>query len=506
MAIALRGAAVTPTGNPSTGFSVTIPSAVVAGDVGFITVTSRDNLNPLLGPTISDNDTGGNAWAVLLQSLDGKATTWWKRATSGTASKSVTIASAVGSCSGVMKWFSGVDAGATPYTNAVEESNASGDESHAGFTPGTGSMCCAAVFNYNNDNSVTNLSFATIGLTTATEKTSNAGNDCANIFGHAPLSSASTGTLTWSQTDGVTYSHVWAIKPLVTYSITASGGSYSLAGTAASLEYGRVLAAGGGTYALAGTDATLTYDQGGYTLAVDPGAYDLAGIAASLEYGRVLAAVSGVYALAGTDAALEHDREIAADVGAYALAGSDAALEYSRLLTAAVGAYDIAGVDATLSLGKVLAAGAGAIVLSGQDAALLIARRAEVDAGAYTLAGQDATMRIGKLLAADAGAYTLAGQDVTFLLNQLLAAASGAYSLAGTAAALRAAHHIVIDSGAYSVAGTDAVLLAARKLVAASGAYVIVGQPVTPPSGDGDNKRAIWMAHLAAIDATWFRL
>lgn len=219
MAVALRGSAAVPTGNPTTGFTVTIPSQVAAGDLLFIAVTSRDNLNPALGPTCTDDDTGGNAWAKLSQSADGKATVWWKRATSGTASKTVTIASCLGSASGVLKAFSGGDGSATPYSNVVQETNASGNETHAGFTPAQGdSMACAAVFNYANDNGVTSLSFATLGATTATEKLSTGGSDCGTIFGHALQSGtpAATGNLTWAQTDGTTYSITWAVKPAVT--------------------------------------------------------------------------------------------------------------------------------------------------------------------------------------------------------------------------------------------------------------------------------------------------
>lgn len=216
MAVALRGSAVTPNGNPTTGFSVNIPSAVETDDLLFMAVTSRDSVNPVLGPFINDDDTGGNAWAILSQSSDGKATVWWKRATSGTASKTVTISSCLGSASGVLKCYSEASLEATPYSNVVQESNASGDESHAGFTPDrASSMLCATVHNYANDNAVTSLSFATAGATTATEKLSTGGSDCGCIFGHVfdPGAATASGTLTWAQTNGTTYSITWAIKP-----------------------------------------------------------------------------------------------------------------------------------------------------------------------------------------------------------------------------------------------------------------------------------------------------
>lgn len=218
MAIAPRGAAVVPTGNPTTGFTVTAPSQVVTDDVLFLSLTSRDSTGA--GTlSVTDNDTGGNAWAKIGNSTDHKITLWYKRATSGTASKTVTVANAVGSTAGVLKAFSGATATETPYTNVVVETNASGDEAHAAFTPANpNSMVCAAVANYANDNAVSTLAFATLGSTTATEKLSTGGSDCGNIFGHALQAGAAadTGALSWAQTNGATYSMTWAIKAAAT--------------------------------------------------------------------------------------------------------------------------------------------------------------------------------------------------------------------------------------------------------------------------------------------------
>lgn len=259
MAIALRGSAVVPTGNPTTGFSVTIPSSVLAGDLLFLPLTSRDSTGA--GTlSVTDNDTGGNTWTKIANSTDHKATLWYKRATSATASKSVTVANAVGSTSGVLKCFSGGDSGATPYTNIAIESNASGNETHAGFTPANAdSMVCCSVHNYDNDNAVTSLSFATLGATTATEKTSSGGSDCGCIFGHVLQAgaAAATGNLTWAQTDGNTYSITWAIKPAAALSLALAQGTFALTGQAVGLRWNRNLAANQGSFALTGHAVTL---------------------------------------------------------------------------------------------------------------------------------------------------------------------------------------------------------------------------------------------------------
>lgn len=336
MAIALRGAAAVPTGNPTTSFTVTVPSQVLTDDLLFLTVTSRDSTGA--GTlAVTDNDTGGNTWTKIGNSTDHKITLWYKRATSGTASKTVTVSNAVGSSSGVLKAFSGASVAATPYSNIVVESNASGDEAHAGFTPDVAdSMVCAAVANYANDNAVTSLSFATLGATTATEKLSTGGSDCGNIFGHALQSGGPTGTgdLTWAQTNGTTYSMTWAIKPQVAYTLTADSGSFSESGAAATPRAARQLAATSGAYTVSGSAAGV---RKGYPLAAASGTYSLAGVAAGLAAARKLAAGAGSYAWTGVAASVRAARRLAVGEGVYMLTGSAVTLVHSG------GAQPVAG-------------------------------------------------------------------------------------------------------------------------------------------------------------------
>lgn len=225
MPVALRGAAAVPGGTQiTTDFTVAIPAEVVAGDVLFIAFTSRDSVGAG-SISVTDNDTGGNTWARAGGSADYKANLYWKRATSGTASKTITVAGCVGSSSGVLKCFSGV-VSSTPYANVVVETNASADETHAGFTPTYfDSMICVSVHNYNNDNAVTSLAGATIGALTMTEKLSAGGSDCSTAFGHAlnTLKTA-TGDFTWAQTNGTTYSISWEVLKAPAVLVCASAG------------------------------------------------------------------------------------------------------------------------------------------------------------------------------------------------------------------------------------------------------------------------------------------
>lgn len=98
------------------------------------------------------------------------------------------------------------------------------------------------------------------------------------------------------------YSMTWAVRPSATaYTITANAGAYTFTGTAASLEYGREVAAATGTVTVTGTAASL---EVGREVAAAPGAVTITGTAAALYHAAVLVAGAGTYSITGTAAAL----------------------------------------------------------------------------------------------------------------------------------------------------------------------------------------------------------
>jgi hypothetical protein len=219
LAVTVRGTPQTPTGNPTTSGNITVPATVVTGDPCLVWVTSRDSTGA--GTlSVTDNDTGGNTWTKIANSTDHKATLWYKRATSGTAGKTVTVSNAVGSLSFVFKAFAGAIDTGNAYADITVETNISGNETHAGFTPSVAdAWVWLSVHNYNNDNAVTAAATATnpgtLNTSTA-EKLSTGGSDSGcHVAGKAQVgAAAATGNFTWAQTDGVTYSIVGIIKPL----------------------------------------------------------------------------------------------------------------------------------------------------------------------------------------------------------------------------------------------------------------------------------------------------
>lgn len=203
--------------NPTTTFQMIVPSDVVAGDDLYVLAVSRDHTSGTTLATLTDDDTGGNTWTLLTNSTDRKAYLWWKKATSGTASKTVTFAGGVGSSVGGLSAFFGGASG-DPTTNIVLEDNASGNETHAGFTPDEDdSMVCFGILNVGNDNVVTDAIAATLGPMEDElwENQSTGGSDCSSIlFAKREVGSPTdTGSFTWAQTNGVTVSISFAIKP-----------------------------------------------------------------------------------------------------------------------------------------------------------------------------------------------------------------------------------------------------------------------------------------------------
>jgi len=467
MALALRGAAFVPAGNPTTSWSGVIPASVVANDLIYLPVTSRDHLAGTARVSVTDNDTGGNAWALLAESTDRKASIWWKRATSATAGKTVTVSGAVGSSSGVGKAFSGGSTEATPHTNVVVETNASGDESHAEFTPtNPNSMVCCAVFNYANDNAVTTMAGGTIGALSATEKLSTGGSDCACSFGHVLQSGgpAATGTFTWAQVNGTTYSITWAIKPaaLTQYTLTGDAGNYALTGAAAALKAGRLVTADAGAYSHSGTAAIFRL---GYRIGAESGSFAWTGTDAGLTVGTsgyTLTADPGSYVATGTPVTLRCGRRLVADHGTFVQTGTATALRPARRLAAASGNYAWAVTPAGLRVGRVLGATPGTFAWSGNSAELRAAHRLGCLSGAFVWTGTDATL-IGPptnyVLDAESGSFAWTGVGAQLLAGRTLRTLPGAFDWTGSDVSLSGARRLTGQPGSFTWTGVNAALI-----------------------------------------------
>jgi hypothetical protein len=123
---------------------------------------------------------------------------------------------------------------------------------------------------------VTNLSFATLGATTMTEKLSTGGSDCGCSFGHVAQNSAATatGNLTWTQADNTSYSITCALISADTG--IASDGTPQIIrnGTDVAVDLTEV-AKGFGAFATTGTYPTGTFGMKSTGTAADTYLYEI---------------------------------------------------------------------------------------------------------------------------------------------------------------------------------------------------------------------------------------
>jgi hypothetical protein len=202
----------------TTTTTVTIPAGTQTNDVLFLVVTSAAASGT--GPdTPTDDDTGGNAWAAVTggASTSGQLTTWWKRATGSTASKTITIANAVNCVAAVLTVYRNGEQTGDPYLNVSQEDNAGGDQIHAGFTAtNNGAMINFGIATTSNDLAISAAQTATApgALSIRANNQSTGGNDCAAFQASEVLNTAgATGNFSWTQTSATTRSVVWEIKP-----------------------------------------------------------------------------------------------------------------------------------------------------------------------------------------------------------------------------------------------------------------------------------------------------
>lgn len=249
--------------------------------------------------------------------------------------------------------------------------------------------------------------------------------------------------------------------------LPADPGTYLLSGSAASLEYGREVAAVGGTYALTGTAASV---ERGYEVLAVGGTYALSGTAASLELTREVVAVGGTYSLSGTAASIERGYEVLAVGGTYSLSGTDASLERGYEVLAVGGIYALTGTPATFSNTYEVQAVGGVYSLSGTAVSLNKGISLIAVGGSYSLSGSPASLELNRIVTAVGGSYTISGTAATLERGLEVIGQGGSYLLSGTAASLEKGYEVIAQGGVYLLIGSDATLTAA-------------GAP-TPPGGD----------------------
>ncbi|TMJ00815.1 MAG: LamG domain-containing protein [Alphaproteobacteria bacterium] len=194
------------------------------------------------------------------------------------------------------------------------------------------------------------------------------------------------------------------------FTLTASTGSFALAGQAVTLKAARQLTSSTGAFSLAGQPAALRSTR---QLTSSTGAFSLAGQAASLRAARQLTSSAGAFSLVGQAAGLRATRQLTSSTGVFSLTGQPAALRSTRQLTASTGVLGLTGQSANLVHGSV-----GAFTLSS-------------NVGTFTLAGQAALLSRGRSLACSSRSFILAGQAASFFRGRKLTSSRGVFILTG---------------------------------------------------------------------------
>ena len=254
------------------------------------------------------------------------------------------------------------------------------------------------------------------------------------------------------------------LKPGVNaYSLTAQGGSYSVAGQSAALLRSKNLVASGGSYTLTGQQAVITWtaSANASTLTAQGGSYSLTGSSANLARNRNLTASGGSYALTGGSATLLRTKRLTANGGSYSVTGGTAAILRSKLLVASGGSYSIAGGSANITKSKLLIASGGVYNVTGANVVITYG----AGLASYTLT-------------ALGGSYSLTGGSATISRNKKLTASGGSYIVTGGTASLLRSKYLVASGGSYALTGQTANLYRNRVLNAVGGTYTITGSSV----------------------------
>lgn len=220
----------------------------------------------------------------------------------------------------------------------------------------------------------------------------------------------------------------------VSYSLTASAGSFGIVGNPAGLRTNRKLIAAAASFALAGSAATLALNR---RLPTATASFVVAGPAVGLRAGRFMLGATGIFSITGNALALRLARRMAIALGSYLLTGTSTRLAAQHRLAAVAGAFSMTGNAGSLVYGQIHPAGAAlaavpcVFAVTGNAASLRAARQLTAASTSYALTGNVAGLIRGRRLVVAPGAIVITGGAVVFRVAYRLAASTGAFALAG---------------------------------------------------------------------------
>ena len=182
--------------------------------------------------------------------------------------------------------------------------------------------------------------------------------------------------------------------------------------------------------------------SGAYTLTASGGTYTVQGASAGIFRSRVLSGTGGSYTLTGGQAVVSRNRKLVASGGIYNYTGQSITITH----TGTSNAYT-------------LTAQGGSYAISGGIARILKSKRITSVGGVYTLTGSDAVVLKSKYLTAASGTYSLTGGTATVLKSKVLISTGGVYSYTGSSTVIKKSKYLSALGGSYSLLGSSVVLV-----------------------------------------------
>jgi hypothetical protein len=495
----------------TTSFSITLP-ATSAGQLLILEYTHRGTGTGTIGGT--SVSTGGLTWnnkhsqAYATNTFSGH--TYWTIATGNHSGQTVTGTGLTNSCAAIVTIYSGTHQ-TTPLSDAtvVGEDNASGNETQAQITVATGGAFVVLVVANSPDLAVTSQSCTSPGaLTARAERLSTGGTDTSIAHASAEKTApGATGALTWAQTNAVSGSWAYAIKP-APFAASIDAGSLTVTGQTLDTY---MTSLGGNAWALgawaSGAWADNSWDgmaaTGDLSSSIDTaGALTVAGQSVTANVG--VAVSEGALTLAGQSVLAAVS--VALSNGALTVAGETLTTDLTLDLFASIdpGAITLAGQSVTVNDGVAL--GNGTITIAGQTVTTNTLAAwaggawafgawannswrgmlgpedlsATIEAGALTIAGQ--TVNYQWTVPWSEGAITITGQSVT--ANVSTALTQGALTIAGQS--VTASLDVALSQGAITVAGQTLTPALGADLsvdIDTAGALTVTGQTLETQLG-----------------------
>ena len=444
---------------------------------------SRPDIKPTIffycafGQTLTETPDTPNGWTKKYEytrTSYAKFTLFWKRCAASSGESAPSIPDVGNTIVAQILCYRGCLASGDPFDVAAEATDSGTNQTSPTITTTVNNAmvfsCCAS------PGPRTASGWSNANLVSLTErvdiKTTYGSDGSLHIASGTKAAAGATGTTAYVlDSSGYTKSVTFSIKPQTTYSLSATGGSFTVSGTPT-------------TEILNIHDATQAVTMDGVNvrshnmlLTVGPGTFTVTGTAASLFRSLALAASSGIFTLTGTVAGLGIGYVLRCDPGSLTLTGPTVSLAISYANGCSSGSFTLTETAASLLRSSIVSASSGTFTLAGTDVTFhyTVIKVLDASSGSFTVTGIAAGVLWSRVVSSSSGAFTLTGTSATFARSWCLDAREGSFELTGTAAALLGSYSLEASPGTCTYTGTAADLLGQNALSCESGTYTSSG-------------------------------